>query len=205
MKYQICISAAAKGKSVEMGKDLAFNTGKAIAEHGHTLLTGATIGLPYYAACGAKASDGQSVGISPASSRLEHIRKYRLPTDMFDTVLYTGLNYVGRDTLLINCADAVIIIGGRLGTTHEFTVAIETGKPVAILRGAEGTSKLFDELMHAAGHRSGSIVEGDDPEELLKKLVKMLDSKYKKLAQKDPNVITGKPREGAIEEEYLQE
>lgn len=199
MKYQICISAASKGKSVGRGKDMAYETGKAIAERGHTLLTGATTGLPYHAARGAKAADGQSVGISPASSRLEHIRKYRLPTDMYDTVLYTGLNYVGRDTLLINCADAVIIIGGRLGTTHEFTVAIETGKPVAILRGAEGTSKLFDELMHAAGRRKGSIIEGDDPEELLHKLIKILDNKYKKLAQKDPNIITGKPQKDDME------
>ncbi len=48
--YQICVSGAAKGASVEEGKHLAEQLGKAIAEAGHALMTGATIGLPNYAA-----------------------------------------------------------------------------------------------------------------------------------------------------------
>ena len=54
--YQICVSGAAKGQSVEEGRELANSAGLAIAKAGHGLLTGATIGLPNYAAEGYKKS-----------------------------------------------------------------------------------------------------------------------------------------------------
>ena len=78
--YQICVSGAAKGDSVEEGKELALQLGAAIAKAGHSLMTGATIGLPNYAAEGYKAAGGtMSIGISPAASKVEHVMKYRLP------------------------------------------------------------------------------------------------------------------------------
>src|ERR1700758_4077749 len=111
--YQICVSGATKGDSVEEGKALASDLGEAIAKAGHALMTGATIGLPNYAAEAYKAAGGKmSVGISPASSKIEHVRKYRLPTEAYDAILYSGLHYVGRDTLLITSSDAVISVGG---------------------------------------------------------------------------------------------
>src|SRR3982751_451021 len=149
--YQICVSGAAKGESVEEGKVLATKLGAAIAKAGHSLLTGATIGLPNYAAEGYKAAGGtMSVGISPAASKVEHVMKYRLPTDAYDTILYTGLHYVGRDTLLITSSDAVVSIGGRLGTLHEFTIAMEAGVPIGFLQGAGGISDQVQELMSLA-------------------------------------------------------
>lgn len=96
--YQICVSGAAKGASVEEGKELAAKLGEAIAKAGHSLLTGATIGLPNYAAEAYKAAGGKmSVGISPAASKVEHVLKYHLPTEAYDTILYTGMHYVAGD------------------------------------------------------------------------------------------------------------
>lgn len=201
MRYQICVSGAARGKSVTAGKDLAFELGGCIARAGHILLTGATVGLPYEAARGAKTAGGQSIGLSPAATRYEHIRKYRLPTDMFDVVLFTGLNYVGRDTLLVNCSEAVVSIGGRMGTTHEFTVAIETGKPVGILEGAGGTSTLFDELLELAGHNEEQLIRDADPQVVLERIVDVLDSRYKKIAKSEPNIFAGKPKKNAVTED----
>ena len=67
--YQICVSGAAKGESVEEGKALAAELGQAIAKAGHALMTGATVGLPNYAAEAYKKAGGKmSVGISPAAS-----------------------------------------------------------------------------------------------------------------------------------------
>ena len=91
--YQICVSGAAKGESVEEGKALAAAMGVAIAKAGHSLLTGATIGLPNYAAEAYKKAGGKmSIGISPAASKVEHVMKYRLPTLAYDSILYTGLH-----------------------------------------------------------------------------------------------------------------
>jgi len=176
--YQICVSGAAKGKSVDQGKELAHLAGRAIAKNGHVLMTGATSGLPDHAAHGAKKAGGKSVGLSPAASKLEHVKKYRLPTGCYDTILYTGLHYIGRDTLLIASSDAVVSIGGRLGTLHEFTIAMEMNKPIGFLQGAGGISTEIRDILKAAGREDDeNVVFDDDPEKLVKKLTAILDSK----------------------------
>jgi uncharacterized protein (TIGR00725 family) len=183
--YQICVSGAAKGQSVEEGRELAQAAGEAIAKAGHSLLTGATIGLPNYAAEGYKAAGGKmSLGISPASSKPEHVLKYRLPVKAYDAILYSGLHYVGRDTLLINSSDAVVSIGGRLGTLHEFTIAMETDTPIGFLQGAGGVSTEIMDILHAAGEaRSKNVVFSDNPEELIAKLTAILDKQHARYSQ----------------------
>jgi uncharacterized protein (TIGR00725 family) len=181
--YQICVSGAAKGDSVAEGKELAAELGAAIAKAGHSLLTGATIGLPNYAAEAYKKAGGMmSVGISPASSRVEHVMKYRLPTLAYDTILFTGLHYVGRDTLLITSSDAVVSIGGRLGTLHEFTIAMETDTPIGFLQGAGGISEQIQVLMSLAHPlRHGAMVTfNDNAEQLIKELTDFLDVAHEK-------------------------
>ena len=181
--YQICVSGAAKGDSVEEGRQLATELGVAIAKAGHALMTGATIGLPNYAAEAYKQAGGiMSVGLSPAASKIEHVMKYRLPTMAYDTILYTGLHYVGRDTLLITSSDAVVSIGGRLGTLHEFTIAMETGTPIGFLQGAGGISEQIQTLMGLAHPlRAGAMVTfNEDPDLLLRELTDHLDVDYAK-------------------------
>jgi uncharacterized protein (TIGR00725 family) len=171
--FQICVSGAAKGASVTEGKQLALDAGKAIALARQSLLTGATIGLPNYAAEGYKAAGGtMSLGISPASSKIEHVMKYRLPVEAYDAILYTGLHYIGRDTLLVLSSDAVISIGGRLGTLHEFTIAMESDTPIGFLQGAGGISTEIMDILRAAGEEKASNVFFDaDPALLVAKLI----------------------------------
>lgn len=185
--YQIAVSGAAKGESVEEGKALAMAVGAAIAQAGHSLLTGATIGLPNYAAEGYKAAGGtMSVGLSPAASKIEHVMKYRLPTEAYDTILFTGLHYIGRDTLLITSSDAVVSIGGRLGTLHEFTIAMESDTPIGFLQGAGGISEEIQNIMSLAHplRNADAVLFNESPDELIGDLTKFLDiehAKYKNL------------------------
>lgn len=180
--YQICVSGAAKGKSVEEGRELATAVGAAIAKAGHSLLTGATVGLPNYAAEGYKKAGGKmSVGISPAASKVEHVVKYRLPTEAYDTIIFTGLHYIGRDALLITSSDAVVSIGGRLGTLHEFTIAMETSTPIGFLQGAGGISSEISDILHAAGNEHDrDVIFSEDPTWLVAKLGEMLDIERKR-------------------------
>lgn len=175
--YQICVSGASKGNSVEEGKELAIAAGIAIAKAGHSLMTGATIGLPNFAAESYKKAGGKmSVGISPASSKIEHVMKYRLPTDAYDVILYSGYHYVGRDSLLISSSDAVVSIGGRLGTLHEFTIAMETGTPIGFLQGGGGISTEIMDILHAAGaEHDRDVVFSDNAEDLISKLEAILN------------------------------
>lgn len=185
--YQICVSGAAKGDSVEEGKNLAIELGAAIARAGHSLLTGATIGLPNYAAEGYKQAGGKmSVGISPANSKVEHVMKYRLPTLAYDNIIYTGLHYVGRDMLLITSSDAVVSLGGRLGTLHEFTIAMETDTPVGFLHGAGGVSDEIQSLLDLSHplRRDTKVIFSNSADKLIHDLTAHLDkthAKYKDL------------------------
>lgn len=180
LKYSICVSGAAAGPTVKSSAKLAERTGAAIARNGHILTTGATVGLPYYAAIGAKKEGGMSIGFSPATSLREHLRKYRLPYGGFDFINFTGMQYVGRDLYLIQSSDAVITIGGRFGSLHEFTSALEDHKPCGILLGSGGTADIIPELMQRLQPPENDLViYDDDPERLVKRLIEVLDRKYK--------------------------
>lgn len=182
MNHSICISGAAAGKSVDESCGLAYELGVAVAKSGHILTTGATVGLPLYAARGAKDAGGLSIGFSPATSTREHLHKYRLPVGFYDYINYTGMNYIGRDIHLVQSSDAVITVGGRMGSLHEFTTAIEARMPCGVLLGSGGVADLVPDLLEKLEEPSGSRVIFDtDPEKLVKKIIAMLDEDTKGL------------------------
>ncbi|HEV2403493.1 MAG TPA: hypothetical protein VGS08_04800 [Candidatus Saccharimonadales bacterium] len=179
-RYSICVSGAAAGATVGEGADKAAKLGESVARAGHILTTGATVGLPYYAAYGAKQAHGMSIGFSPATSLREHIRKYRLPHDVFDFINFTGRDYAGRDLYLVQSSDAIVTIGGRIGSLQEFASALEAHKPCGVLLGSGGTADLIPkliELLHPlpSGH---AIIFERDPAVLIHKIIEVLDEKY---------------------------
>lgn len=180
MNYSICVSGAAAGATVERDHTLAERLGKAIAKSGHILTTGATVGLPFYAARAAHQAGGMSIGFSPAVSLREHVNKYRLPIGMFDYINFTGLNYVGRDVYLVQSSDALITIGGRFGSLHEFATAIELNMPCGVLLESGGTADIIPELMDKIGqsHRH-MVIFDNDPERLVQKVIDMLNEHNK--------------------------
>jgi uncharacterized protein (TIGR00725 family) len=179
LRYSICVSGAASGATVKASAKKAEAVGRAIAKSGHILTTGATVGLPYYAAVGATEEGGASIGFSPAVSLLEHLRKYRLPSNCFDFINFTGLHYVGRDLYLVQSSDAVITIGGRFGSLHEFTSALEAHKPCGVLLGSGGTADEIPKLMEVLEPPDGDLViYDDDPERLVKRVIKVLDERF---------------------------
>lgn len=182
MRYQICVSGAASGDTVRSAHQLAFELGKAISEQGKTLLTGATVGLPHYAAMGVvsvPAPRGLSIGFSPAASFREHVATYRLPTKEFDYINFTGMEYVGRDVHLVRSCDAIITVGGRMGSLHELSTALESRKVCGILLGSGGLAdfaKTLLENIEAPGAKD--IIYDTDPARLVKTVIETLDRRY---------------------------
>lgn len=180
LQYSLCVSGAAGGYTVEESDEEAEALGVAIAKSGHVLTTGATVGLPFFAARGAKSAGGTSIGFSPASSLREHLRKYRLPYEYFDFINFTGMNYVGRDLYLVQSSDAVMTIGGRFGSLHEFTSALEAGKLCGVLIGSGGAADVIPALMKSLQPEwSSKVIYEDKPEALVKRIVDILDEEYK--------------------------
>ncbi len=176
MNFSICVSGAAAGESVDSSCGLAYELGVEIAKSGNVLTTGATVGLPLYAAKGTKDAGGMSIGFSPAASLRAHTKKYRLPVGFFDYINYTGMHYIGRDIHLVLSSDAVITVGGRMGSLHEFTTALEAHMPCGVLLGSGGLADVIPELLEKLEEPSGSRVFFDtDPVKLVQKIVSVLE------------------------------
>ena len=176
MKYKICVSGAAEtGHCADTALELAKEVGKEIVRNNGVIVTGATTGTPYWAAMGAKEEGGFSVGVSPAVSERDHIKNYRLPTDYFDVIIYTGFHYTGRNLFLTRSSDAVIFVCGRMGTLNEFTIAFEDDKPIGVLEGTGGTADMIRDLVKSMHRGPGKIVYSKDPKELVSKVITLIE------------------------------
>ena len=183
--FKICVSGAAAGPTVKAGAVLAYEVGRQIALQGAVLLTGATTGLPYEAARGNFEHGGLCIGFSPAATPLSHVRAYKLPTAFHDVIVYTGFDYSGRNLLLTRSADAVITIGGRMGTLNEFTIAFEDRKLIGVLAGSGGMADEIPHLLHTAHKNIGEhVIYDSDPKSLVNRLMTELIARDKKIRRK---------------------
>jgi uncharacterized protein (TIGR00725 family) len=172
LKYKIAISGAAETGHCSPGAVLkAEQVGAAIAKAGMVLVTGATNGIPYWAAKGAKEAGGFVVGFSPASSEAAHIKTYHLPTDYHDIIVYTGFDYDGRDLIMTRAADGVITVCGRVGSLHEFTTTFEDKKPSGVLEGSGGVADMIREILTKGKRGFGKTVFDTDPTDLVAKVI----------------------------------
>lgn len=182
MQYKICVSGAAETDHCAKGAlKKAEELGKEIARHNAVIVTGATSGIPYWSAKGAKEEGGFSVGLSPAFSEGDHVKRYRLPTDYCDVIIYTGFRYSGRNLLLTRTSDGVIFCCGRMGTLNEFSIAFEDNKPIGILEKTGGTADMIRDIVSKMHRGPGKIVYDSDPKKLVEKLIKLIEKEKKTL------------------------
>lgn len=173
MRKTIGVMGAAQGPLItEENKKNAYAVGKAIAEAGAVIITGATTGLPCESTVGATENGGMSVGISPARNKKEHIEVYKKPTDNMDTIVFTGYGYTARNVLNIRSSEGVIVLPGGIGTMTEFTSAYEEEKVIGILTVGGGMSEVIPKVIAAYYRKNGAkVFYDDDPARLVKKVI----------------------------------
>ncbi len=190
LKYKVCVSGSAETQFCPPGTiEKAMEVGRLIAESGAVLVTGATTGIPYYAAKGAKEAGGIVIGLSPAVSKLAHVKTYRLPLDYHDLIIYTGFDYSGRNLLLTRSADAVITIYGRVGTLNEFTIAFEDKKPQGVLTGTGGESDELKHILEIAHRGMGKVIFDPNPKSLVGKVMQRVKDEEKSVSKKDISLL----------------
>lgn len=182
MNYKIVVSGAAEishccQNIIELSKEI----GREIARQKCILITGATTGAPYFAALGCKEANGFSIGFSPASSEAAHLKIYKLPTDVFDVIVYTGADYVGRNVIMTKSADGVVIVCGRMGTLHEFATAFEIQKPIGVLEGSGGTADKIRKIATGPYRGVKKIIYDRDPKTLIRKLITLIGKEKTKI------------------------
>jgi hypothetical protein len=160
-------------------RERAYRLGRAIAEQGAVLITGACPGLPYEAVRGAKAAGGLVVGISPALSLDEHRGKYSSPVDGFDVLIYTGSGLMGREITNIRSCDVVVIVGGRTGTLGEFAIAYDEGRLIGVLTRTGGITTLIPEIIEVSQKATGAhVIYDPDPVTLVTQLVEFYRTEH---------------------------
>lgn len=169
---RIGVMGSAGGERSEGLSRLCRALGKAIAESGCCLLTGACPGLPHEAVLGAKEVGGHIVGISPGMHLKEHVERFDSPYREYDVMIYTGLGLMGRELVNIRSSDIVLVVGGRSGTLGEFAIAYDEGKLIGVLTGSGGIADALPELVPSLDKGSGSeVIYEPDPEQLVKRVL----------------------------------
>jgi uncharacterized protein (TIGR00725 family) len=123
--------------------EAAEAVGRAIAARNAVLISGGTGGVMEASARGAKNGGGLTVGFLPQADT-SHANAY------LDLVFPTGLGTV-RNVLTARCSDALIAVGGGVGTLNEITLAYDYAVPVVALAGSGGwTDRLRPVLLDGA-------------------------------------------------------
>jgi uncharacterized protein (TIGR00725 family) len=193
MKLRIGIMGSAQGPTIENQENIkkAIEIGHHIAKANCILVNGACPGLPDEAAFGAHQAGGFVMGVSPAFSEEEHTKKYKSPRDYYDLILYTGLGLMERDIINIRSSDAIILLGGGIGTLNEFTVAFDEGKVIGVLTTSGGVADHIPTIVKICDREmSDNIIFDSDPKELLAKVIKHLQEKPRSLSADER--VTGK-------------
>ena len=176
MKIKIGVMGSASGPTIANPHAIEMSTqlGAAIAKAGCILINGACPGLPDHAAAGARAAGGFVLGVSPAFSEREHLEIYRSPVTHYDIILFTGLGLMERDIINIRSADAIIVVGGGIGTLNEFTVAFEERKVIGILTGTGGISDHIPAIVEMADRklRPATMLLDSAPEALVQAVLR---------------------------------
>ncbi len=121
-KKPLRISVAGGSSATDRELALAEETGRLIAERGAILVCGGLGGAMEAACRGAALAGGLTVGILPGSNPESANPYVQIP-------IPTGLGEV-RNALVATASNALIAIGGKLGTLSEIALALRNGIPV---------------------------------------------------------------------------
>lgn len=189
-KLKIGVMGSASGPTLQMPEVIqkCQEIGREIARQDCILINGACPGLPDEAAKGAKEVGGFVFGVSPAFSEAEHTQEYKSPHEHLDIVLYSGLGFMERDIINIRASDAIITLGGGIGTVNEFTVAYEEGRVIGILTESGGFSDHFKNLvLNCDREITPNMTFNSDPIALVHEVLELI-KKYPNPAHEDARV-----------------
>lgn len=170
---KIGVMGSASGPQIEddNARKKAIALGAEIAKRGYIFINGACPGLPHDSMLAAKEVGGMTIGISPAFSEYEHINEYLSPAG-HDIILFTGMGFMERDIINIRSSDAIVIVGGGIGTLNELTIAYDEGRPIGVVTNSGGISNSVPHIIEELCKRKllPNMVFDDDPKKVLDKL-----------------------------------
>lgn len=120
MKKNIAVIGTAEGTEQEL--NTAEEVGRLIVGKGFTLVCGGLSGVMEAASKGASEAGGIVVGILPQGETSFSNPYVTIP-------IATNMGHA-RNMVIVHSADAVIAVGGSMGTLSEIAIALKLEKPV---------------------------------------------------------------------------
>lgn len=144
------ISVIGAGTCTRREFNLAHEVGRLLAARGIALACGGLFGVMEAACMGAKDAGGTTIGFLPGTSR-EDANRY------VDLAIPTGLRDA-RNMIVATCGDAVIAVGGKLGTLSEIALALKRGIPVVgLFTWKLDPDRLFETRVPAASSAEEAV------------------------------------------------
>jgi len=140
----VCVFCASSTTLEQRWLDLAYATGRALAERGHTLVSGGgRVGMMGAVADGTRAGGGRTLGVIPQS-----LVDWEVADTRADELIVTG-DMGARKNLMIDRSDAFITLPGGLGTLDELfevwtTATLDLHRKPIVLLDPDG---FYDGLM----------------------------------------------------------
>ena len=117
--------------------DAAYRVGNALAKGGAVVINGGLGGVMEAASKGASDAGGLAVGIIPPDDASQ-------ANQYCAVVIPSGFGFA-RNFLVVNSADALVIVGGGAGTLTEAAAAYGKGKPLIAVKGTGGVADTWAE------------------------------------------------------------
>jgi uncharacterized protein (TIGR00730 family) len=118
-RKSVAVFAAGQQGIEEIYKDVAYETGKILAEEGFTLVSGGGYGLMEASCKGSKDANGYVIGVG-----LQKLEEKNAYIDRY----YERVGIHSRQSTLITLADAFIALPGGMGTLYEIAEIMELKK-----------------------------------------------------------------------------
>ena len=138
--------------------DAAEEVGTHIGKNQYILVCGGLSGVMSRAAKGAHEAGGTVVGIIPYTEK-------KKANEYCDHVICT--DWKTRPHLIISSSDAVIALGGGVGTLEELCIAYDAGKPVVVLEVGSGWAEKIDGFLDE--RETIAFVHASSPAEAVQK------------------------------------
>ena len=117
-----CVAVIGPGDASAVELAIAEEVGARLVDLGATVVTGGLGGVMEAASRGAKSRRGLTIGLLPGLDRSE-------ANGWVDVAIATGLGEI-RNALIVRTSDALVAVGGGVGTLSEIGFALKLGRPV---------------------------------------------------------------------------
>jgi len=134
-RKQILVVGYGGDHCTNVAYDTAYQIGIELAKSGVILITGGLGGVMEAASHGSREGGGFVIGIIPQEEK-------RKANAYCDAVIATGIGFA-RDFVTAYSADAVIVVGGGVGSLIEISAAYHNGIPIVAVKGTGGIADQF--------------------------------------------------------------